>query len=54
MSFNASSSHLAWTSFSGIPLPEAALTTVRNASADQLQTWTARVLTADTLAQLFG
>lgn len=36
------------------PLPEAALTTVRNASANQLQTWTARVLTADTLDQLFG
>jgi hypothetical protein len=36
------------------PLPEAALTAVRNASADQLQAWTARVLTADTLDQLFG
>jgi predicted transposase/invertase (TIGR01784 family) len=34
------------------PLPEAALTTVHDASTDQLQTWTARVLTADTLDQL--
>ena len=34
------------------PLPEAVLTTVRNASADQLQAWTARVLTADSLDQL--
>jgi len=34
------------------PLPDAALTTVRNASTDQLQTWTARVLTTDTLDQL--
>jgi len=34
------------------PLPEAVLTTVRNASADQLQAWTARVLTADALDQL--
>ncbi len=36
------------------PLPEALLTTVRNASADQLRTWTVRVLSADTLDQLFG
>ncbi len=36
------------------PLPEALIATVRNASADQLQTWTVRVLTADTLDQLFG
>jgi predicted transposase YdaD len=35
------------------PLPEAALITVRNATADQLQTWTARILTADSLDQLF-
>ncbi|CAO5163681.1 hypothetical protein FAIPA1_230086 [Frankia sp. AiPs1] len=34
------------------PVPEAVLTTVRNGSADQLQTWTARVLTADSLDQL--
>jgi hypothetical protein len=34
------------------PLPEAVLTTVHDASADQLHTWTARVLTADTLDQL--
>ncbi len=34
------------------PLPDAVLTTVHNASADQLQAWTARVLTADTLDQL--
>jgi predicted transposase YdaD len=34
------------------PLPEAVLTAVRDASADQLQAWTARVLTADTLDQL--
>ena len=34
------------------PIPETVLTTVRNASADQLETWTARVLTADTLDQL--
>ncbi len=35
------------------PLPETLLTTVRSASADQLRTWTIRVLTADTLDQLF-
>jgi predicted transposase YdaD len=34
------------------PLPEAVLTLVHDASADQLQTWTARVLTADTLDEL--
>ena len=32
------------------PLPPAALDTVQAASSDQLETWTARVLTADTLA----
>jgi hypothetical protein len=31
------------------PLPQAALDTVYAAAADQLETWTARVLTADTL-----
>jgi putative YhgA-like transposase len=36
------------------PLPDAVLAAVRDASADQLRTWTARVLTADTLDQLFG
>ena len=34
------------------PLPEAVLTTVRNATDDQLQAWAARILTADSLDQL--
>jgi predicted transposase YdaD len=36
------------------PLPAAALAAVRGASTDQLQAWTARVLTVETLDQLFG
>ena len=36
------------------PLPERVLATVRDAFADQLETWTARVLTAGTLDQLLG
>ncbi|WP_239380069.1 Rpn family recombination-promoting nuclease/putative transposase [Frankia sp. CIT1] len=34
------------------PLPEPVLTTVRNASIDKLQAWTARVLTTDSLNKL--
>jgi hypothetical protein len=34
------------------PLPQAVLDTVHAASTDQLQTWTARVLTADSLDQV--
>jgi len=36
------------------PLPDAVLATVHNASTNQLQAWTARVLTADTLDQLLA
>ena len=36
------------------PLPQAASQTVHAASSDQLQIWTARVLTADTLDQVLG
>jgi hypothetical protein len=35
------------------PLPEAVLTTVRDASTESLKVWTARVLTIETLDQLF-
>ena len=34
------------------PIPATALGTVQTASADQLQAWTARVLTAETLEQV--
>jgi predicted transposase YdaD len=36
------------------PLPEAVSETVHAASSDQIQTWAARVLTADTLNQVLG
>jgi len=36
------------------PLPQAVLDTVHAASTDQLETWTARVLTADTLEAILG
>lgn len=36
------------------PLPPAALDVVRAASVDQLETWTSRVLTADTLDQILS
>jgi hypothetical protein len=36
------------------PLPPAAFDTVHAASTVQLETWTARVLTADTLAEVIG
>jgi Uncharacterized conserved protein len=36
------------------PLPQAVLATVRAASTDQLQTWTARVLSASTLDEVLG
>ncbi|WP_239341953.1 DUF4351 domain-containing protein [Frankia sp. CiP3] len=34
------------------PLPEPVLTAIRDASTDQLQAWTARVLTTNSLHQL--
>jgi hypothetical protein len=35
------------------PLAESVVDSVHKASADQIRTWTARVLTAQTLDQLF-
>jgi hypothetical protein len=36
------------------PLPQEARDTVHAASTDQLEAWTARVLTADTLYEVLG
>jgi hypothetical protein len=36
------------------PLPESVPATVRGASSDQVQAWTARAVTAETLDQVFG